>query len=117
MLVHLIDLGPFAPAPPLESYRMMHAELSAYDPELERKPTLVVPTKIDLPEARAALEACRADLEALGHPIVPISAATGEGVELLMRRVWALVREARAADRDTRFGDASAGEERAEEPS
>lgn len=115
VLVHLIDLGPFAPAPPLESYRLMHAELSAYDPELERKPTIVVPTKIDLPEARAALDVCRADLEALGHPIVPISAATGQGVELLMRRVWELVREARASERASRFPDGPLVEPRAEE--
>jgi GTP-binding protein len=108
VLVHLIDMGPFAPAPPLESYRLMHAELEAYDPELERKPTIVVPTKMDLPEARAALEACRADLQALGHPIVPISAATGEGVELLMKHVWRLVREIRAQARETRFGETDA---------
>ncbi len=109
VLVHLIDMGPTAPAPPLESYRLMHAELEAYDPEVERKPTLIVPTKMDLPEARAAFEACRGQLEALGHPVLPISAATGEGVELLMKRVWGTIREVRAAHREARLAGADEG--------
>ncbi len=96
VLVHLIDMSPLAPSPPLESYRLMRAELEAYDPEFDRKPTLLVPTKIDLPESRAALDAYRAELAALGHPVLPISAATGEGVDTLIKRLWRTIQGARA---------------------
>ncbi len=78
---------------PLEDFRIINAELELFDPELRAKPMLVALNKIDLAEARDNLRQVRAALEKKGHPIFPISAATGEGVEPLMNAVGAELRE------------------------
>ena len=84
-LVIVVDLSsPDAPAD-LETVR---AELRAYDPELAERPSLVVGTKVDLVEdpARAA-DAIRG---------LPVSAVTGEGLELLATQLEQLSRQGAA---------------------
>ena len=84
-LVLVVDLSsPDAPAD-LETVR---AELRAYDPELAERPSLVVGTKVDLVEdpARAA-DAIRG---------LPVSAVTGEGLELLATQLEQLSRKGAA---------------------
>jgi GTPase len=84
-LVIVVDLSsPDAPSD-LETVR---AELRAYDPELAERPSLVVGTKVDLVEdpARAA-DAIRG---------LPVSAVTGEGLELLATQLEQLSRQGAA---------------------
>lgn len=91
LLVYVLDL---ASGEPLHDYDVLQAELRAYDPALADRPHVVALNKIDLPEARARVEAARAGLEGRGAPVYPISAATGEGVCTLVwavyRSLWAL---------------------------
>jgi GTP-binding protein len=86
LLLHLIDVSPFAEHEPVTSYAIINHELEAYNPMLREKPQIVVATKMDIAsEERArALEAfCRArDLD-----FVAISAVTGQGVSELLERV------------------------------
>jgi GTPase len=84
-LVLVVDLSsPDAPSD-LETVR---AELRAYDPDLAERPSLVVGTKADLVEdpARAA-DAIRG---------LPVSAVTGEGLELLTTQLEELSRQGAA---------------------
>jgi GTPase len=84
-LVIVVDLSsPDAPSD-LETVR---AELRAYDPELAERPSLVVGTKVDLVEdpARAA-DTIRG---------LPVSAVTGEGLELLATQLEQLSRQGAA---------------------
>jgi GTPase len=84
-LVLVVDLSsPDAPSD-LETVR---AELRAYDPDLAERPSLVVGTKADLVEdpARAA-DAIRG---------LPVSAVTGEGLELLTTQLEQLSRQGAA---------------------
>jgi hypothetical protein len=50
-----------------------------------------VANKIDIPEARANAELLAARLPETFRPLVPISAATGEGVRALVLRTGALL--------------------------
>lgn len=88
LLVHLLD-GSLPD--PVQEFEVVNRELQEYDPELAKKPQLVVFNKMDLPEARDAWPALSLRLESLGFDSIPISAATGEGVrdlvELLSRRL------------------------------
>jgi len=97
VLLHLIDISPFAEHEPVESYRIINHELEAYDPKLLQKPQIVVATKMDIasPERVLALETfCRAH----GVEFVAISAVTGQGIaELLERTAQCLERAAVAA--------------------
>jgi GTPase len=84
-LVIVVDLSSADAPSDLETVR---AELRAYDPELDARPSLVVGTKVDLVEdpARSA-DAIRG---------LPVSALTGEGLELLATQLEQLSRQGAA---------------------
>jgi GTPase len=88
VLIHLVDLAAAGEErAPMRDYEVLNAELARYSPELARKPQLVAPSKMDLPEARERLPDFRSALAARGIPVFPISAATGEGVGRLLDAV------------------------------
>jgi len=73
---------------PVEDYLMINEELEQFNPEMANKPQLVVVNKMDVTEVRERKDELQAGLlEAIGDrgsSIQFISAATGEGVDLLM---------------------------------
>jgi GTP-binding protein len=93
-LVLVVDLSSPDPAADLATLR---AELAAYDPELTRRPSLVVGTKTDLaPAADAAA--------VLGTGAIGVSATAGDGVDVLRDRLRALAEEgAEAAEERTSY--------------
>ena len=95
LLLYLLDVSPFAPAPPLEAFETLQRELELYNPDLARKPALVALNKIDAlaPDERAALDAVRCAIESHGYEVFPISAYTGEGLEALLARLAQRVAE------------------------
>src|SRR5918911_841102 len=71
ILVHVVDTSrPDA----LEAYQTVRAELEAYQPELITKPEIVAANKLDLPGARAGLEALQAALPE--RPVIGVSTVT-----------------------------------------
>ena len=88
VLVHLVDGSQLDPVADLET---LNRELAWYSEELERKRQQVVVNKLDLPEVRARRTALDAKLRTLGHDPLFISAATGEGVPDLLRRLLDLL--------------------------
>jgi GTP-binding protein len=87
ILIHLVDLSPFTERDPIEDYRAMNEELEAYSPELKDKPQIIALNKIDIPEAREKLEEVKTYFNELGMKVFPISSATGEGINELIREV------------------------------
>jgi len=92
-LVLVVDLSSPDPAADLETVR---AELEAYDPELARRPALVVGTKADLVDDPSRLAA------ALGRGALVVSGVSGQGVDVLAERLGALAREAAASAEERR---------------
>jgi GTP-binding protein len=85
VLVYVVDLS----QSPLEDLSAVRAEVEAYDPELVRRPSLVVGTK--------------ADLLGVGEPLpdgfdMAVSGLTGQGVDDLDRRLRVVVSEAAARE-------------------
>ncbi|MEO5952752.1 MAG: Obg family GTPase CgtA, partial [Chloroflexia bacterium] len=78
---------------PIEDFKRINEELKQYDAELETKPQIVAINKVDLQEVRDRLPVLIAQFAELGHEAYPISAATGLGVQDLMRAVAAKLRE------------------------
>ena len=94
VLVHLVDLsGP----DPEAAVATVTRELEQHAPALAVRPTLVVGTKIDLPDARARADAFVAAQSRRGRPALAISAATGEGVPALVAALLRLLRSAEEA--------------------
>jgi len=87
LLLHLVDVSVGSEHDPVEGYQAIEAELAEHNPELPKKPTIVVATKIDAadPDRLEKLESwCRQ--KALD--MIRISSVTGEGLEDLKRRVF-----------------------------
>jgi GTP-binding protein len=83
ILVHLVDAAAIDPEHPSQAYETINDELSRYSPELSVKPRIVVLNKMDLPDTGAAADLFSA---AVGRvPVFRISAATGEGVDQLLK--------------------------------
>ncbi len=78
---------------PIEDFNRINEELKQYDPELASKPQIVAINKIDLQEVRDRLPTLQQQFAELGYGTFPISAATGEGVQDLLRAVAAKLRE------------------------
>ena len=94
-ILHLVDCGSdLCPMAPLEAYRAIRKELHNYDAALEEKSELVIATKIDL---TGAAEAAAELAQAIGKPVLAISAVTGAGLGELGEALWPLVASAKAA--------------------
>ena len=64
VLLHLVDMSSEDPHQAIERYRQINKELANYDPELLKRPQIVVATKMDLPNSADNLAAFKADLAA-----------------------------------------------------
>lgn len=96
VIVHLVDVGgEMAAMPPLDAYTTIRNELSKYSPELAAKEELVVANKIDV---TGGAEAAREFSEAIGKPVLSISAVTGKGLPQLMEGLWELIQRAKERD-------------------
>src|SRR4051795_2262150 len=96
-LVHVIDMATIEPGrDPLTDLDVIEAELAAYG-GLDDRPRIVALNKIDVPDADEIAQMVRADLEARGLKVFPVSAATHRGLRELSFAMAALVAEAREA--------------------
>ncbi|WP_026973826.1 GTPase ObgE [Alicyclobacillus contaminans] len=82
VIVHVLDIAATEGRNPVEDYRVIRAELEAYDPRLSARPELIAANKMDVPGAEEHLAAFRAAYPDL--PVYPISGVTGEGVQALL---------------------------------
>jgi GTP-binding protein len=88
ILVHLLD---GSRADPVADLQTLNRELASYSQELEGKRQQVVVNKTDLPGVRDLSNELTAGLRSVGQEPLFISAATGEGVADLLRRLLELL--------------------------
>jgi GTP-binding protein len=91
MLVHLVDLAPLE-GDPEGNYQTVRAELAAHGAGLEQLPELVALTKRDLLPAEEVEAAVAEWSQRLGDGVLgvlPVSSATGEGLDELRLEVLA----------------------------
>jgi GTP-binding protein len=92
ILVLLLDMAGTDGRKPWDDYRQLLSELALYDPGLMDRPRLVVANKMDEAVAAANLRKFRQKIRKT--PVMPISAAFGEGVEKFTGAVRAAVEAA-----------------------
>lgn len=90
LLIHLTTWLPGDP-PGAEALiarlQQLEREMQRYDPELAAKPRIIAVSKLDLAEVRESLAGVRRHLTERGDDLVAFSAATGEGLDALLRAV------------------------------
>ena len=84
IIVHLVEPDPMDGTNPIENYHVIRQELELYDPQLVQRPEIVVVTKADLPGADKVREELS---EAIGRPVLLVSAVTGQGLNDLLRAI------------------------------
>jgi GTP-binding protein len=93
-LVHVIDVSSSTGRDPVHDYDVITRELELFPgrdasgEQLRDKPVIVAANKIDALDDPSRLTALRAHLKKQGITVVPISAATGEGLPLLLEAIW-----------------------------
>jgi GTPase len=102
VLVHVIDVSSVSGRDPVADFDVITRELALFPgrdaagERLQDKPVLVAANKIDALDDPSRLERLRAHLQRAGIPLYPVSAATGDGLPLLLEAVWKALN---AADR------------------
>lgn len=86
LLVHVVDMSGLE-MDPMEAFTVINRELGQYNERLSDKPQIVAANKLDLPEGRENYERLKPILEKGGFQVIPLSAATGEGIQELVLRV------------------------------
>lgn len=95
MLIHVVELAP-SEGEPLENYRAVRAELAAHDTGLETLPELVVLSKSDLwteEDIADQVEEWDGELGEGALGVIPVSSATGAGLERLREAIVRFVPE------------------------
>ena len=85
LLVHVVDVSGSEGRDPVADFDAINEELKRYSPDLAKRPQIVAANKTDILEDPALLEALRAHVEALGYPLVEISAAAHKGTRELVQ--------------------------------
>ncbi|MGM9891771.1 GTPase ObgE [Limosilactobacillus sp.] len=103
VLLHLVDMSSEDSEQAINRYRQINHELANYDPELLKRPQVVVATKMDMPNAEQNLARFKQQLAtdqtlAKQPTIFPISAVTHQGVQQLMQLTADLLDQTPAFD-------------------
>ena len=85
LLVHVLDASGIEGRDPVEDYHKIRNELCTYSENLAERPEIIAANKCDLPDAEAGLELLHEQL--LDKKIMPVSAATKEGVSDLLQEI------------------------------
>lgn len=85
IFIHLIDLSPYSGRSPESDFDVINKELAAFNPALKNKKQIVALNKIDITEARERLPNVLKFFKSKGIKAFAISAATGEGLDELIR--------------------------------
>jgi GTP-binding protein len=84
-LLFVVDVAGSEGRDPIEDIQNLRREIDLYDTRLSERPWFVVANKMDLPEAAENLEMLRQRFRST--EILPVSAAKGEGIEQLQRKL------------------------------
>ncbi|MGE5380334.1 MAG: GTPase ObgE [Methylocystaceae bacterium] len=89
VLIYVLDCAQIDGRDVVEDFKILRQELAWHREDLAARPAVIAANKLDLPGAEDNLSRLQDDLA--DYTIYPISAATGQGIDALMREVYNLV--------------------------
>ncbi len=92
VLLHLIDISEEPNTNAWKNYAAISKEMKLYNPQLLEKVQLVCLNKIDLPEVREKIKKLVAQFSKKGIMLHPFSAATGEGLQDILKKIVTILR-------------------------
>jgi len=103
VLVHVVDISSGSGRDPVQDFETITRELALFPgrdaagERLQDKPVVVAANKIDALDDPSRLEKLRSHLKEKAIPLYAVSAATGEGLPLLLEAAWKTLQQARTA--------------------
>ena len=88
LLIHVVDVSSIEGRNPIDDFEIINSELSKYDMELEERPQIIAANKTDIIQDEAIYSKFIDYMSENGYEVFPISAATGKGVDELMKHVF-----------------------------
>ena len=88
LLLHIVDVSSIEGRNPIEDFDIINEELAAYDMELEERMQIVVANKTDIIQDADVYNEFKAEMSRRGHEVFEICAATGMGVNELMKYTY-----------------------------
>jgi GTP-binding protein len=101
-LLHLVDISEWGAEDPVRSFEIMRRELEAYDEALAGRPFAVLGTKLDIKGDGSRAEHLHRYCRRRRITFLPVSAATGEGIEKLVQFIGRQVESLRKAPCETK---------------
>ena len=94
LLLHVVDISCFEGRDPVEDIEKINYELARYSPELATRPQILIANKVDaLDRELVDVNAFEAYVASLGIELLYVSAATGEGLDEMIRLVAERLRD------------------------
>ncbi|HBI73503.1 MAG TPA: GTPase CgtA, partial [Lachnospiraceae bacterium] len=84
VIVHLVDAASTEGRDPIDDINKINTELTAYNPEIMKKPQVIAANKIDVlyeEDEQQVIQKLKDTFEPQGIPVFPISAVSGKGVK------------------------------------
>lgn len=97
LLVHLLDVSPFACSNPADAYCIVRNELRQYNPSLAEKPEIVIANKMDLLDAETGNRCIQTLEEKISKPVCPVSMVTGRNIGTLIHMIVSALNEIQAS--------------------
>ncbi len=97
MFVHMVDASGSEGRDPVDDVYAINKELEAYDNELAQRPQIIAANKIDaIAPGEDPVGRLKEEFGPKGIKVIPISAATRQGVDELIREVRSMLSELRS---------------------
>ncbi|MDD3174130.1 MAG: Obg family GTPase CgtA, partial [Herbinix sp.] len=87
VIIHLVDAASTEGRDPIDDIKLINAELTAYNPELAKRPQVIAANKTDVlaqEEQEEVLKKLKETFEPQGIPVFAISAVSGKGMKELL---------------------------------
>jgi GTP-binding protein len=94
LIIHVVDVGNIYEQDPYENFLIINKELELYNKDLAKRPQIIALNKIDLTGAKENIDKFLEQVK--DFEVFPISAVTGEGIDLLLHKVANMVEELNA---------------------
>jgi GTP-binding protein len=92
VLIHMIDMSSESLRDPYNDYLVINKELEEYNPDLLKRPQIIVASKMDADMAEERLEEFKTHFSD-DFEVIPISAMTNENLDKLVYRIGKLLEE------------------------
>lgn len=93
VIIHVLDASGIEGRDPVEDFYKINKELELYNAKLAKRHQVIAANKMDLPQSAENLKRIEEMAQKEGLEVFPVSAATKEGLDSLMRRVYQMLQE------------------------